>query len=177
MEKQKNVQFKDFYNAIEEFFEWCGEKGIDDMDEVRNFLEDEEWRPVVGYEGYYEVSNLGTVRGIDRYDCKGRRIKGKVLQKKVEHTGYVSTVLTRNGKPKSYKVHRLVAEAFIPNPDNLPQVNHKDEDKSNNTVWNLEWCTEKYNRNYGTATKRQAQQMINRKDTSKKVIQKDFLGI
>ena len=111
----------------------------------------EEWRPVVGYEGLYEVSNTGRVRSIDRYvkTCYGsyRLHKGKVLSPGIRPDGYLVVSL----QYRMFRVHRIVAEAFLPNPDNLPQVNHKDEDKSNNRVDNLEWCTAKYNNNYGTA--------------------------
>ena len=111
----------------------------------------EEWRPVVGYEGLYEVSNTGRVRSVDRYvkTCYGsyRLHKGKVLSPGIRPDGYLVVSL----QYRMFRVHRIVAEAFLPNPDNLPQVNHKDEDKSNNRVDNLEWCDSKYNNNYGTA--------------------------
>ena len=101
----------------------------------------EEWRPVVGYEGLYEVSNTGQVRSLDRYvkTCYGsyRLHKGKVLRPGIRPDGYLVVSL----QYRMFRVHRLVAEAFLPNPDNLPQVNHKDEDKTNNNVDNLEWCT------------------------------------
>ena len=112
---------------------------------------EEIWKPVKGFEGYYEVSNLGMVRSIDRVvvdtvrNCE-RLLKGKVLIQKDNGNGYKNVSFC--------KEHRLVAEAFIPNKDNLPQVNHKDEDKSNNRVDNLEWCTSFYNNEYGTRKKR-----------------------
>ena len=111
----------------------------------------EEWRSVIGYEGLYEVSNTGQVRSLDRYvkTCYGsyRLHKGKVLSPSIRPDGYLVVSL----QYRMFRVHRLVAEAFLPNPDNLPQVNHKDEVKSNNCVDNLEWCDSKYNNNYGTA--------------------------
>lgn len=110
----------------------------------------EEWRDVVGYEGFYQVSNLGNVRSVDRYiECNGvmRFQKGKMLSPHMGTFGYKQVILC-NKKTKLFKVHRLVAEAFIPNPNNLPQVNHKDEDKTNNIVENLEWCTCLYNLTY-----------------------------
>ena len=114
----------------------------------------EEWRPIVGYEGLYEVSSYGRVRSLDMY-VKARygnyRLhKGKVLSPGIRPDGYLFVNLTYNGKHKTITVHRLVAQAFLPNPDNLSEVNHKDEDKSNNRVENLEWCDRKYNLNYGS---------------------------
>ena len=114
----------------------------------------EEWRPIEGYEGLYEVSNLGRVRSLDMY-VKSRygnyRLhKGKVLSPAKDTNGYLFVNLTYNGKHNTIRVHRLVALTFIPNPDNLPEVNHKDEDKSNNRVDNLEFCDRKYNINYGS---------------------------
>lgn len=87
----------------------------------------------------YEVSNLGNVRNIKT---------GRVLKPAKHGLGYLHVVLCKNGKHKTITVHRLVAETFIPNPDNLPEVNHKDEDKTNNCIENLEWCTQIYNAQY-----------------------------
>lgn len=116
----------------------------------------EEWKNVIGYEGLYEVSNTGQVRSLDRYvKYSNGRIhlhKGKVLSPVKDKYGYLAVCLCCNEKQKRIKIHRLVAQAFLPNPDNLPQVNHKDEDKLNNSVDNLEWCTAKYNNNYGHRT-------------------------
>lgn len=118
----------------------------------------EEWRSISGYEGLYEVSSFGRVRSLDRY-VKGksesyRLYKGKVLSPGKDKGDYLFVILCCNGKVYRKCVHRLVAEAFIPNPDNLPEVNHKDEVKTNNSVDNLEWCDRKYNNDYGTRKKR-----------------------
>lgn len=110
----------------------------------------EEWRTIPGYEGLYEVSNTGRVRSLDRYDSRNCFRKGKVLSPVKSNIGYLLVSLCCNGKYKGFTVHRLVAQAFIPNPDNLPEINHKDEDKTNNSVENLEWCDRKYNNNYGS---------------------------
>ena len=118
----------------------------------------EEWRPVVGYEGLYEVSNTGRVRSVDRFYY--RLHKGKVLSPTKDRYGYLTVTLNCNGKSKTIKIHRLVAQAFLPNPDNLPQVNHKDEDKTNNNVTNLEWCDAKYNVNFGTRQERYRNTML-----------------
>lgn len=111
---------------------------------------EEIWKPVVGYEGLYEVSSLGRVRSLDRYDSNNHFLKGRILRLCVDTKGYLKVGLSSNGKVKTYMVHRMVVEAFIPNPDNLPEVNHIDEDKKNNRVDNLEMCDRKYNMNYGS---------------------------
>ena len=120
---------------------------------------EEIWRPVKGFEGYYEVSDLGRVRSIDRivYDkvrkCD-RLLKGRVLIIRDNGNGYKTVMFCKEHKIYNKYVHILVAEAFIPNPDNLPYVNHKDENKGNNIKDNLEWCTGSYNNLYGTRTQR-----------------------
>ena len=118
----------------------------------------EEWRSVIGYEGLYEVSNTGRVRSVDRFivDSLGNRrfYKGKIISLELSNSGYYFVDLTYKTKRKHFYVHRLVAEAFILNVDGLPAVNHKDEDKTNNNVENLEWCDYKYNINYGTRAER-----------------------
>ena len=111
---------------------------------------EEIWRPIEGYEGLYEVSNTGKVRSLDRYDNRNCFRKGKVLSPIKDTDDYLKVNLYCNGKNKKCLVHRLVALTFIPNPDGLPQGNHKDEDKTNNNVDNLEWCNRKYNVNYGS---------------------------
>ena len=120
-------------------------------------------KPVVGYEGYYEVDQFGRVFSVERVisvDDNGRKyekpVSGKQMKQCLKNNGYKSVSLTKGGVTKAFYVHRLVAEAFIPNPDNLPMVNHKDEDKTNNFLENLEWCTAQYNNTYGTARKRRA---------------------
>lgn len=103
------------------------------------------WNPIKNYENLYEVSNTGKVRSIDRKivdkNNKVKIIKGKLHKLYVTKSGYVATCLYKNSQPKMYRVHRLVAETFIPNPNNLPQINHIDENKENNHVNNLEWCS------------------------------------
>ena len=106
----------------------------------------EEWRDIKGYEGLYQISNKGNIKSLN-YKRTG---KEKIREGTIDNTGYKIISLCKNGKVKKYLIHRLVAEAFLPNPDNLPQVNHKDENKLNNNVENLEWCTQEYNCNYGT---------------------------
>jgi hypothetical protein len=101
------------------------------------------WKPIIGYEGYYEVSNLGNVRGLDRYVNRGTApvfVVGIKIKPK-EHQGYLEVSLSKDNKRSSYGIHRIVALAFIDNPKNKPQVNHIDGDKTNNQVSNLEWAT------------------------------------
>lgn len=127
------------------------------------FTEKEVWKDVVGYEGLYIVSNLGRVMTLGNGKTKKDIM---FMAQNKDGGGYLMVHLHKNGISRTPKVHRLVAEAFLPNPDNLPCINHKDEDKTNNFVWvnddgtvdleksNLEWCTAKYNSNYGTAKSR-----------------------
>ena len=117
----------------------------------------EVWKDIPGYEGYYQVSNLGRVKSIPRkvYCNGGFHIsKERILKQDKNKSGYWRTHLLKDGIAKTPLVHRLVALAFIPNPNNYPDINHKDENPANNCVNNLEWCTEKYNMNYGTAIER-----------------------
>ena len=125
----------------------------------------EQWRDIRGYEGLYQVSNFGRVRSLDvlvdtkwgnHFIKKGRALKPSLRRR------YLGVTLTKDKRTKTFSVHRLVATAFIPNPNNLPQINHKDENPLNNFVYimpdgnvdesrsNLEWCTSTYNLNYGT---------------------------
>ena len=122
----------------------------------------EEWRDIEGYEGYYQVSNMGRVQGLDRIDSAGHRVRGKMLSPNTNKgaEGYRIIGLSRNNQTKFYLVHRLVAIAFIPNPNNLPEVNHEDETLQNNCADNLEWCTRLYNANYGSIKERVASHFI-----------------
>ena len=116
--------------------------------------ENEVWKDVVGYEGLYQVSDRGNVRSVARKDSIGRKCGGRILKPKPNTNDYIRVGLCKNGIRKNKRVHRLVAEAFIPNPEKLPQVNHKDENPSNNELSNLEWCTSEYNSNHGTRNER-----------------------
>lgn len=127
------------------------------MENKQDFYE--KWLPVVGWEKYYEVSNYGRVRSLDRTIYKGSRAgyvvkKGQYLKTYEKKNGYLFLILTADGKKQNAYVHRLVAEAFIQNPNNLPCINHKDEVKVNNVWTNLEWCDYYYNNSYGSKQER-----------------------
>lgn len=109
----------------------------------------EHWKAIAGYEGLYEVSDLGRVKSLG--NDKSR--KEKILKPRKYSCGYLLVQLCRDGVVKQCLIHRLVAEAFIPNPNNLETVNHKDEVKTNNAASNLEWMSQKDNINYGTRNK------------------------
>lgn len=121
-------------------------------------MKKEIWKDIKGYEGLYQVSNLGRVRSLDRVvvDKNGRKLhySGKIMTQNKTVDGYPNISLGTYDNKKTITIHRLVAEAFIPNPLNLPQVNHKDEDITNNVWTNLEWCDNGYNVNYGTGNQR-----------------------
>lgn len=123
----------------------------------------EQWKDVVGYEGLYEVSNLGRVRSLDRkikYKNSFKTVKGKYIQQRYEPYGHLMVRLCKDGKKKQYYVHRLVAQAFLPNPYNLPCINHKNEIPDDNRPENLEWCTVAYNNTYGTRIEREIETKV-----------------
>ena len=132
-------------------------------------LEGEEWRHVAGYEGLYEISNYGRLKSL-------HHIIPFIVRTKKIHSGRVNVDLHHNGKYTTFGIHTLVAKAFIPNPENLPEVNHKDENPLNNRADNLEWCTHKYNIRYGTLRDRLSDKLKNNLVTSKAVAQYDLSG-
>lgn len=117
---------------------------------------EEIWKDIEGFEGLYQVSSFGRVKSFDSIDKLDRIRKGRVLKGIKDVKGYLLVNLYKNNIVYTKKIHRLVAEAFIPNSENKPQVNHIDEDKTNNMISNLEWSTSKENINHGTRTDRMA---------------------
>lgn len=121
-------------------------------------MEKEIWRDIVGYEGKYQVSNCGRVRSVKRtvWDNRGyyKTVPEKILKVGITSRGYAEVQLWKDGIKKYYLVHRLVGQAFLPNPEKLPQVNHKDENKQNNNVDNLEFCSVSYNNTYNGKAKK-----------------------
>ena len=135
----------------------------------------EVWRPVKGFEGVYEVSSLGRVKSLARVIHRGSSdysTRDRILTASLKN-GYPFVSLTNGRRTRPEYVHRLVAEAFIPNTLGFPCVNHKDETRTNNSVENLEWCTREYNLKFGTARKRQSETLRNK---SRRVTARDKSG-
>lgn len=124
------------------------------------------WKDIQGYEGKYQISNLGRVKSLGNSKTK----KEKILAQTTDSFGYCKVGLYKDGKKKTVKVHRLVADAFIENKNSLPIINHKDENPSNNEATNLEWCDHTYNNNYGTRNERMSQSNINNPKRSKPIL-------
>ena len=136
---------------------------------------EEIWKDIEGYEGLYQVSTLSRVKSIARTeeyyvgDVLYRRTKKEKILTQQTKNEYKRVSLLKGGQAKWHFVHKLVAKAFVPNPHNWPEVNHKDENKANNTPSNLEWCSKSYNINYGNRNDKCSNKMKNRKDLSKPV--------
>lgn len=110
------------------------------------------WKDIKGYEGKYQISNLGRIKSLSRFinNCKENSLIGfyskeRIIKQSISKTGYYVCTLFKNGKGRTFKVHRLVAEAFIDNPNELPIINHRDGNKLNNSLDNLEWCDYSHN--------------------------------
>ena len=137
------------------------------------------WKPLNGWENTHVISSEGIIKKLPYIDTLGRYWGERTIKPFKSRSGYLVAYLDYHGKTERTSVHRLVARTFIPNPLNLPQVNHKDEDKTNNNVSNLEWCDQSYNQKYGTARAR-AIQTCNTKgyrNAEKPVIQMTLDGV
>lgn len=156
------------------------------MEYPKKKLKREIWKPVKGYEGFYEVSSNGRVRSLDRTVIvhKSGKVyrsirKGRML-KQWRAVGYYHVTLSKDKKIYAPFVHKLVAEAFLENPNGYHTVNHKDENKLNNSYDNLEWCTQVYNRNYGNAESKRLESFMKSNGTHntymKSVVQCDKSG-
>lgn len=145
-------------------------------------FEGEVWKDVSRFEGFYQVSNLGRIKSVDRIITDRNRPnrcifhEGRIIRQSVDKVGYYSLHLSVKSKVSVKRVHRIVAEAFIPNPDNFPCINHKDETRTNNSASNLEWCTHKYNTNYGTCIERIRNKNILRTDMGTPIYQYSLDG-
>ena len=130
-------------------------------------MEEEIWKDIPGLEGKYQASNFGNIKSVNHTVVTSKGIthhrKEHQLHPSLARDGYLRlNIVLKDGRVKKYFIHRLVAMAFLPNPNNYPMVNHKDENKTNNHITNLEWCEAKYNINYGTGIKRRAVQVQKR---------------
>lgn len=138
-------------------------------------MKEEIWKDIEGFEGLYQVSNLGRVKSLDRYvNAKSNSKcfkKGKILKIRTNWDGYKGVTLCKKGRKYKFQLHRLIAQAFIPNPHNYPIINHKDENKSNNCIENIEWCTYSYNTNYGSAIKNRTEKQRYTNRNKKTVLQ------
>lgn len=138
-------------------------------------LPNEEWLDICGYEGLYQVSNLGRIKSLGHLiPTKGgvyRKSKTRILRQKLKKNGYLEVMLSKNGQKRIFLIHRIVAFAFLGKPQgNRNVVNHKDECPRNNTIWNLEWVSTKENVNYGTGLLRTRLHLMNHPNTSRPVI-------
>ena len=140
------------------------------------------WKDIPEYEGLYQVSNAGRVKSLKRTVTSNKGQAFEVDEKILKPVGrcrnknYLAVHLCRNSKVWTASVHRLVASAFVPNPNSLPFINHKDENPRNNNIDNLEWCSPHYNNTYGGARERQRLGMINNKKISKPILQYEPTG-
>ena len=132
----------------------------------------EEWKDIPGYEGLYQASNLGRIKRILFVNNITTKKENKILKTRINKNNREQVMLYKNGKRKNKTVHRLVASAFLPNPNNYPEVNHIDGNSINNILTNLEWCTKKYNMKHAYDNNLTHMKEYNRKK-SKPIIRND----
>ena len=137
--------------------------------------EKEIWKDVPNYEGYYQVSNLGRIKAINRVvnikETKTMCLREHIMKQRKTNKGYMVVRLSKDGIAKNMFVHVAVLTSFSKRPQGMSQINHKDEDKANNNLTNLEFCTPSYNQNYGRCSKNKSDATINDKRKSKAIIQ------
>ena len=147
---------------------------MNEFEIIANEIDGEIWKDITGYETYYQVSNLGRIRSLR--NNRHTLLKNPIIRKPyVDKKGYLYVNLRKDTIEKRYAVHRIVAQEFIPNPMNYPEVNHKDENPSNPNVKNLEWCTKVYNVNYGTAIERSRRKRM--KKVSQYTLDEKLIGV
>lgn len=134
----------------------------------------EVWKDIKNFEGMYQISNMGNVRSLNRvtYNKNGTKVNrvGKIKKQTIDNLGYFHVRLSKDSQTKTFRIHQLVAQAFIDNPNNYRCINHIDEDKTNNSIENLEWCSSKYNLEYSGNTKKACN------SNKKQVLQYDLKG-
>lgn len=133
----------------------------------------ETWKDIDGYEGYYQISSLGRVKSLERVTVTGRLMEEKLKEPWVDDNGYLNVHLYKEGKRKHFRIHRLVAQAFVPNPRNLDEVDHKDTDRKNNRAKNLRWVTHSENHMNELTRKRKSEAQKGKKKKRKKKDPKD----
>ena len=122
------------------------------------------WKDISGYEGIYQVSSEGDIKRLSSYDSRGHLRNEKILKKQISNKGYYQIGLYKDGIEKKYLIHQLVAKAFLINPNNYVEINHKDENPKHNDISNLEWCSRKYNCNYGNAQIKRVQKRYKKEE-------------
>ena len=132
------------------------------------------WKDIPGYENFYQISTMGRVKSMER-KVKGKKgsiytVREKILKSCKNTGGYLYVILKKEGKLQNARIHRLVADAFLPNPNNFPEINHINEIKEDNRLENLEWCSHIYNMNFGSRNERSRKSNINNPKRSKKII-------
>ena len=147
--------------------------------------EKEIWKDIVGFEGMYQISNMGRVKSVERTAWSGlnggcyRTVPERILKAMKNSNGYLYVQLCKDGINKNYTVHQLVGNAFLSNPQDYKELNHRDEDKTNNCVNNLEWCSRSYNLTYNGRAKKAGEKLRGRKQSEEHIKKrsKSILGI
>lgn len=137
---------------------------------AKTIMQNEIWKDIPNYEGLYQISNLGNVKRVLFVNNITTKPQNKILKPTSNGNGYLIISLHKNGKRKNYYIHRLVAETFLNNPNNYNEINHKDFNKKNNKVDNLEWCCRQYNVNYSINNMKKPKVNCKKTNTGEKYI-------